>query len=384
MFIIITNFILKNFKTFKEARLHISPFTVIVGPSGSGKTNLIEGLKYISYRSKGRSNEDIFSEIRGGLDYSYNDSGTSFSISAIDDQGIVLTESKYKSVTDNVDSNEPLSFVETFYSSLDSDCSLKLGVDKNIPPNEYTAQAIGSKHLYRDFFNKSLSNIMFYDMKVSATKFYTPISDNVIKNNASNLSSVLYSLFQNADTKKEIVSLVARITDSNITDMNFSVTEFDEVMLFIEQTHNNVKKKIPITLLSEGYIRAVGIFAVIYSLKKEALLVIDNFDKDLHPFLASNLTKLVSYLAKKKEIFILTTSHNTAVLNSLSREEKKGVALCYTNKDGYSELIKLTDIPNYLNILSVSELGTLVTNRKFTKQMLSPTEADYSLDWLVK
>ncbi len=383
MFIIITNFILKNFKTYKESRLQLSPFTVVIGPSGAGKTNLLEGLKYISYKSRGRSNEEIFAKIRGGIDYSYRDNTNSFSICAVDNQGIVLTESKYKSVENNIDTTEPINFVESFYTSLDGDCSLKLGVDTTIPTTDFTEQAKESKHLYRDFFYKSLANITFYDIDVNLSKSYNQISDTVLKNNGSNLSSVLYNLFKDTEVKKEIVSLIGRITDSKITNIDFSVTEFDEVMLYIEQTHSNTKKKIPISLLSAGYIRAIGILTVVYTLNKESLLVIDNFDKDLHPFLASNLTKLVSYLAKKKEISILTTSHNTAVLNSLSREEKKGVVLCYTNNDGISELIKLTDIPNYLNILSVSELGTLVTNRKFTKQMINPTNTDYSLDWLV-
>ena len=51
----LTSFTLKNFKSFKEATLHLTPtVTFLIGANGSGKSNALEGLRFISWLGQGK------------------------------------------------------------------------------------------------------------------------------------------------------------------------------------------------------------------------------------------------------------------------------------------------------------------------------------------
>jgi len=46
---LITQIEIDGFKTFKDFKVELAPFQVIVGPNGSGKSNLFDALQLLSH-----------------------------------------------------------------------------------------------------------------------------------------------------------------------------------------------------------------------------------------------------------------------------------------------------------------------------------------------
>src|SRR5438876_8801901 len=63
----ITQIEIDGFKTFKDFKVELAPFQVIVGPNGSGKSNLFDALKLLSRLADNDLNT-AFQELRGETD----------------------------------------------------------------------------------------------------------------------------------------------------------------------------------------------------------------------------------------------------------------------------------------------------------------------------
>src|SRR5437879_12884079 len=60
----ITQIEIDGFKAFKDFKVELAPFQVIVGPNGSGKSNLFDALKLLS-RIADNDLNTAFQELRG-------------------------------------------------------------------------------------------------------------------------------------------------------------------------------------------------------------------------------------------------------------------------------------------------------------------------------
>lgn len=57
----ITQIEIDGFKTFKDFKVELAPFQVIVGPNGSGKSNLFDALRLLSHLAE----TDLLSAFQG-------------------------------------------------------------------------------------------------------------------------------------------------------------------------------------------------------------------------------------------------------------------------------------------------------------------------------
>ena len=48
-----TSITIKNFKSYKEATLPLSPLTLLIGANASGKSNAIEAFRFLSWVAGG-------------------------------------------------------------------------------------------------------------------------------------------------------------------------------------------------------------------------------------------------------------------------------------------------------------------------------------------
>src|SRR5579863_2903380 len=63
----ITQIEIDGFKTFKDFKVELAPFQVIVGPNGSGKSNLFDALELLS-RFASKDLRSAFQDMRGDAD----------------------------------------------------------------------------------------------------------------------------------------------------------------------------------------------------------------------------------------------------------------------------------------------------------------------------
>lgn len=122
---------------------------------------------------------------------------------------------------------------------------------------------------------------------------------------------------------------------------------------------NNENIKIPGFLISDGMLTISKILGVLVNLKSDSLLIIDGIEKNLHPTTILNLIKE----AKKRDIQILFTSHNTSLMQELRPDQ-----IYFSRwKKGYSYYFRLTNI--YENIKEINNIEKMYLSNTFDEKI---------------
>lgn len=86
----------------------------------------------------------------------------------------------------------------------------------------------------------------------------------------------------------------------------------------------------------------------------------------------------IDKIARERNLSILITSHNPALLDAIPKRALPDVVFCYRDPDeGDSRLVRLEDLPNYPELVSRGPLGRLVTQGildRMAKHPVSPEE----------
>ena len=89
--------------------------------------------------------------------------------------------------------------------------------------------------------------------------------------------------------------------------------------------------------------------------------MIEEVDNGVHPSRAARLLNHISRIAKQRSLRVLISSHNPALLDSLPDDAVPHVVFCYRDREeGSSRLIRLTDIPDYPELLAQGSVGHLL------------------------
>ena len=96
--------------------------------------------------------------------------------------------------------------------------------------------------------------------------------------------------------------------------------------------------------------------------KNRSLIVIEEIDNGLHPNRAGFLLEELYRNARSRDLKILISSHNPALLDSLPIEAVPDVVFCYRgHESGSSRLMRLKDIPDYPGLIAQGGVGHLLT-----------------------
>jgi predicted ATPase len=158
-------------------------------------------------------------------------------------------------------------------------------------------------------------------------------------------------------------------------------------MLQLTETFGGVATPYDAARLSDGTLRVLSIAAVLLSAPEESLVVIEEIDNGVHPSRASALLSRMAAIARKRNLRILISSHNPALLDALPDQAIPETEFCYRSPDdGSSQLIRLQDIPDYPELIAQGSVGHLMTRgllERFVKQHPgTEVKKQQALDWL--
>ena len=54
----------ENFKSYQEAEFPLAPLTLLIGTNASGKSNALEGIRFLSWLSKGQRLDDALRAVQ--------------------------------------------------------------------------------------------------------------------------------------------------------------------------------------------------------------------------------------------------------------------------------------------------------------------------------
>ncbi len=412
----------------------LATLTFFIGPNASGKSNALEAIRLLSWMAKGSRLDDIERSIQGSDSLLrgrpvnlFLDSKSSFevgcriqgnlqgnlenwntlsvSISLIDDHLIITDESV------STDSEPiPLYSVDSLPNPLTDEirvaynnfkrgrnkphipCSnrqaifYQLGTPARFEKSDEKSQKVIPAAAKR--FRHALREIVFLDPQPALMRGYSFAKDNEMKENGSNLSSVLYNICEgDGPLKKDLLDFVRSLPEQDIKDINFIVTDRNDVMVVLKESFGNKDTMMDAPVLSDGTLRVLATGATLLSASPGSLVIIEEIDNGVHPSRAELLIKQIIKIGKKRKLNVLLTSHNPALLDALPDESLGDVLCCYRDPElGDSRIVRLGDLDRFPELMAQGSLGQLVTRQildRFLKDKTTPEERKQAaLSWL--
>ena len=418
----LASFTVEGFKSYESpATLKFAPLTILIGANASGKSNVVEALRLLSWIAQGNKLSAISHTVQGDgqairgkvEDLAYGNRrwfrmacGTThpqwgaYSIRLMrrgDDElhitGETLTGEDQTAplfqVAKAVDANERTGNIRVAYNNFAS-----AGRKPQVACNDQMSVLVQlqSSARFADGHRRSqriipavageylswMSNVVFLDPRPSLMRGYGFKTDGQLESSGGNLSGVLHRLCSKPARKARLLNLVRALPEQDIEDIDFIETPRNEAMVRLAETFGGRRTAYDATLLSDGTLRVLAIGAALLSARRGGLVVIEEIDNGVHPSRAALLLEHISDIAKRRDLRVLISSHDPALLDATPNEAVGDVAFCYRDGEtGASRLTRLADIPRYPGLVARAPLGRLMTQGvidRFVKQMPGPAE----------
>ena len=356
----LSSFTVEGFKSYNRqgATLHLAPLTVLIGANASGKSNVVEALRLLSWIAAGNKLGSVTHAVQGDAqavrgtveDLAFRDA-TSFRLSCSttdpqwnkysirlacgsDDELHIaderLTGTQPTPLFEVVDTNRRIGQITVAYNNFAGrgrkphvTCNDQMSVlvqlqsparfAKKHRKSQQTIPEVASQYL------SWMSNMAFLDPRPSLMRGYSFKTDRRLDSGGGNLSGVLYRLCSKPPrgrTRRTILDLVKALPEQDINEIDFIETPRNEVMVKLTETFGGSPTAYDATLLSDGTLRVLAIGAALLTARKGSLVVIEEIDNGVHPSRAGQLLKHISDIAKRRDLRVLISSHNPALLDA--------------------------------------------------------------------
>jgi predicted ATPase len=442
----LTEFTLANFKSYRNSRLPLGSLTVLIGANAAGKSNAIEGLRFLSWLAQGQKLSSIQYAvnsadrvIRGRVQDLCYQGESSFQIGCCLDSiefnrldiTISVINGEMKIANEQISGENSLLLYQTDDSSLYSpfyiqpqipfsdEISVRYGAlsDGQSPIHfihrcsyqraiftQLDIQAYNTNIALTDYANKVqqrvtetvrayqdvLQNILFLDPVPTKMREYSFKSDRRLQEDGTNLSSVLFRLWENQpENQQTILNFIQSLPEQAIDGLDFIFGPRDEVMVRLAETFGQNIRYCEAALLSDGTLRVLAIAAAMLSATAGSLVVIEEIDNGVHPNRAKHLLASIRDIAERRKLRVLLSTHNPALMDALPDAALGDVVFCYRDPvQGDSQLVRLGDMSEFPGLISQGSLGQLVTAGIVDRFVKSPhTPADrkqQAMEWLAR
>lgn len=403
--------ILENWKSFRYAELPLDPLTVLIGTNASGKSNVVEALEFLQRIANGENLETALagdktlSSIRGGVELAARKGENEFSLNVLiqgeDDTVEYMYLIKVKTISEpkiieeyiyeytilineygdgkkliSVSSaaNQDNYSVDTSFLNI-VDTSIEI-IRKNIITLENDQEKKLMEEVYNTFLlpkqkkriciNSSLKRIFLLNPVASNMRDYSSLS-NVLESDSSNIAGFLAALPD--DKKTEIENTLSEyLKDLPEGDIKKVWAEkvgrlgTDAMLYCQEEWKPGEIIEIDARSMSDGTLRFLAILTALLTRPEGSQIVIEEIDNGLHPSRAALLVKILKEIGSKRNIDILLTTHNPALLDAFGSEIVPFVVVAHRDSEtGESKLTLLEDIDNFPKLFASYSLGQMTT-----------------------
>jgi predicted ATPase len=401
----------ENFKAYREKTiLPLSSITLLLGYNGSGKTSAILGLQLLSFLAQGKSikpdtlsrntKKPDFSFATKYLPYQGNDTfqiGCSIDakfnwrnlniIFRVTPVGLEIVK---ETITNNSgeflyqaekkdDLNLKAHIFYPNYEEVDVDnhrsVFAQLARPGKVKFNDLGVQQELSKVTKE--FRKVLSSVQFLYANLLDWNLSSYVNFKSLKEDGSNLSSVLYHLSKDLNMYEKILDFIRENLSDRSIDLSFKKTENNKVRI--------QQRTIP--YFSEGQLRLLAVAAVLFSAQEGSLVVFDDIDASLDVIRAQKIIKDIYRISELRNLQVLFTSHNPALLDALPIKAISDVVFSFRKPgENTSSLLKIDQLDTYPELISQGPLGELMTTgaiRHYVEEKKTKEQKQAnSLKWL--
>ena len=398
-----------DWKSFEDSTLYIDPLTILIGTNASGKSNALDGLLFLkdavsgkNIQSSLRGEKTVLLEgnmggIRGGVEWAARKPCNQFTIEVL--VGVEDTDYKYTLQVQTLPLVEVVS--ESLYrfkynsgnkkryetklfeaktpltDSPSITCFINIG--KGRPAKQEFKRSVSilsqlkNQKLKKDIdvavnsVTKSLENLFILDPVPSLMRDYKPLT-HTLSANASNLAGMLAALDESTKSEIEakLSTYLSKLPEGDIKKVWVeTVGRFNsDAMIYCEEkwSLNSESLIMDAKGMSDGTLRFLGILTALLTRPSGSFVVIEEVDNGLHPSRAKYLVELLKKIGQERDIDILITTHNPALMDELGPEMLPFIIISHRDPEkGFSKLTLLEDIDNLAKLLAFGPVGQLST-----------------------
>ncbi len=401
---------IRNFKSFKDLKIELGNFNVLVGANASGKSNFVSIFKFL--RDIATSGLDNAISLQGGTEYIRNmniGAGENLSIKIVSDSEVRMIQrikmgiiglkiyntiyefvlkfhkkgSGFKIVKDILIQELEFVKLEKIRQEIKEEKKfgkgkiiisrnngkVKINMNKpegvelkieNIFPPFLQEEKIPAHTLLMEtpFFILSPlesinSAISIYDFDPKLPKKATPITGKAeLEEDANNLSIVLKNIIENRERKRKLFNLVKELLPFV---ENLNVEKFADKSLLFKLSESYFKNKyLPASLISDGTINMTALIVALY-FEKKPFIIIEEPERNIHPHLISKVVEMMKDASRQKQI--LVTTHNPEFVKYAGLEN---ILLVSRDENGFSTISRPADkeeVKSFLkNDIGIEEL----------------------------
>jgi predicted ATPase len=425
----LTEFTLANFKSYRNSRLPLGSLTVLMGANAAGKSNAIEGLRFLSWLAQGQKLSSIQYAVnsadrvvRGRVHDLFKNGESSFTVGChldstewdrleitisshngemfVNDEHIIQSTGKEVTLYE-IDESFPAERTDVHVSYnpfkkrrnwpfVMCNDRMAMFVQLDSPALFETSEASARKIISETVheYQTVLQNILFLDPNPANMREYSFKSDRRLLEDGTNLSSVLFSLWENQPENQQIIlNLIQSLPEQAINGLDFIFGPRDEVMVRLAETFGHNIRHCEAALLSDGTLRVLAIAAAMLSATEGSLVVIEEIDNGVHPSRAKHLLASIRDIAERRKLRVLLSTHNPALMDALPDSALGDVVFCFRDSvQGESQLVRLGDMSEFPGLISQGSLGQLVTAGivdRFVKSPHTPEDRkQQAMEWL--
>jgi len=395
----------ENWKSFGAATLDIDPLTILIGTNASGKSNALDGILLLNRTALGKdlqealAGDPTLAPIRGGIEWAAHHPGDRFTIQALlqgeeerTDYRYSITietaprvqlamESLYR-VCYHVNTGRETSRTQLFFTDIASSDSPSIigrlynenrGTKKEFRRATSILSQLTGLTLRKEITDgietvaRTLQNIFILDPVPSNMRTYSALTEH-LQTDAANIAGVLAALPVNQRKQVE-ATLSAYTTQLPERDIRRvwaePVGKFgQDAMLYCEEawTSDQSATTIDARGMSDGTLRFLAILTALLTRPNGSQLIIEEVDNGLHPSRTKLLLQMLKTIGQERQIDILVTTHNAALLDELGPEMVPFVVVAHRDpRTGDSELTLLEDLHSLPKLLAGGPLGQIVT-----------------------
>jgi len=402
----LTAFKLNNFKSFQdEAVLPLGgALTVLIGANAAGKSNVLEALRLLSWLASGNKLGAIQREVnradkvvrgrvpdlfrRGELRFALGCQVQSSAIDSSLSMALELRGDDLHIVAERMDTGAGVPLYD-----MDQPSQGELATEAGVAYNNFSkggnkphikvtdqmavfAQLDSPASFHANHrkaqqeipkvckaYQALLSNVLFLDPVPARMRDFSFLADKRLGGDGANLSSVLYQLWCEGELRGELISFIQSLPEQDITGLDFLKGPRGDVMVQLIETFSGTPRRFEAALLSDGTLRVLAIAAAMLSAPEGSLVVIEEIDNGVHPSRARHLLERIQAVAERRNLRVLLSTHNPAMLDALPDKAVPDVVFCYRDtRSGDSRLVRLGSLPDAPELFIQDSLGHLMTS----------------------
>jgi len=385
-----------NFKSFDKLEVELGKFNVLIGANASGKSNFVQIFEFLMDISNHGLDNAV--SMQGGVEYLRNinvGASQNFSLKVVSDQEFKLIVGRTKKdliriktyetsyefalkfrkrglgfeiAKDNltqkckfirlerqkkkIEEKEEIGQGEIILSCANGKFTFDLHKPEKIsikkddiyPPFFFRQQKLPPSILLLQipffFMHPSLEEIFsefsVYDFDPKLPKKATPITGKVeLEGDGSNLAIILKNITENKEKRRRLFNLVKDLLPfiSNLDVEKFA----DKSLLFKLQEIYFKNNYLPASLISDGTINITAIIVALY-FEKKPLTIIEEPERNIHPYLISKVVDMMKDASQKKQIIV--TTHNPEIVKYAGLDN---ILLVSRDEKGFSTISRPVD-----------------------------------------